>query len=40
MSKIAVVYWSGTGNKNAMAVGVEEGAKGKETDVWDLEATE
>ena len=27
MSKIAVVYWSGTGNTEAMAKAVEEGAK-------------
>lgn len=27
MSKIAVVYWSGTGNTEAMAAKVEEGAK-------------
>ena len=35
MSKIAVVYWSGTGNTEAMANAVAEGAKGKgaETDV-------
>lgn len=29
MSKIAVVYWSGTGNTEAMANAVLEGAKGK-----------
>lgn len=29
MSKIAVVYWSGTGNTEAMAAAVEEGAKEK-----------
>ena len=29
MSKIAVVYWSGTGNTEAMANEVAEGAKGK-----------
>ncbi|PYG86807.1 flavodoxin short chain [Ruminiclostridium sufflavum DSM 19573] len=29
MSKIAVVYWSGTGNTEAMAQFVVEGAKGK-----------
>jgi len=28
MSKIAVVYWSGTGNTEAMAQAVAEGAKG------------
>lgn len=27
MSKVAVVYWSGTGNTAAMAAAVEEGAK-------------
>ena len=27
MSKVAVVYWSGTGNTEAMAQAVEEGAK-------------
>lgn len=27
MSKVAVVYWSGTGNTEAMAVKVEEGAR-------------
>ena len=29
MSKIAVVYWSGTGNTQAMAEAVAEGAKEK-----------
>ena len=29
MSKIAVVYWSGTGNTEAMAKAVLEGAKEK-----------
>ena len=29
MSKFAVVYWSGTGNTEAMAQAVEEGLKGK-----------
>lgn len=33
MSKIAVVYWSGTGNTEAMANAVAEGAKGKGADV-------
>ena len=28
MSKVAVVYWSGTGNTEAMAMAVAEGAKG------------
>lgn len=30
MSKVAVVYWSGTGNTAAMATAVIEGAKSKE----------
>ncbi len=29
MGKIAVVYWSGTGNTETMANAVLEGAKGK-----------
>lgn len=29
MSKIAVVYWSGTGNTEQMASAVAEGAKAK-----------
>ena len=29
MSKVAVVYWSGTGNTEAMAMAVAEGAKGQ-----------
>ena len=33
MSKIAVVYWSGTGNTEAMAMAVAEGAKGKDAEV-------
>lgn len=33
MSKIAVVYWSGTGNTEAMAAAVAEGAREKDTDV-------
>ena len=28
MSKLAVIYWSGTGNTKAMAEAVAEGAKG------------
>ena len=32
MSKVAVVYWSGTGNTEAMAMTVAEGAKGKGDD--------
>lgn len=36
MSKVAVVYWSGTGNTEAMAVAVAEGAKaqGAETGLF------
>lgn len=30
MSKVAVVYWSGTGNTEAMANAVVDGAKEKE----------
>lgn len=33
MSKVAVVYWSGTGNTAAMADAVAEGAKGVGADV-------
>ena len=33
MSKVAVVYWSGTGNTEAMAMAVAEGAKGKGADL-------
>ena len=35
MSKVAVIYWSGTGNTEAMAQAVAEGAKaaGAETDL-------
>ena len=28
MNKLAVIYWSGTGNTQAMAEAVAEGAKG------------
>ena len=40
MSKIAVVYWSGTGNTEAMASAVEAGAKeaGAEVDVFPVAA--
>lgn len=36
MSKVAIVFWSGTGNTEAMAQAVEEGAKeaGLEVDVF------
>lgn len=33
MSKIAVVFWSGTGNTEAMADAVAEGAKGADAEV-------
>ncbi|MEE1229302.1 MAG: flavodoxin [Lachnospiraceae bacterium] len=33
MSKVAIVYWSGTGNTEAMANKVEEGAKGAGAEV-------
>lgn len=33
MSKVAVVYWSGTGNTAAMAAAVAEGAKAKGAEV-------
>ena len=38
MKKIAVVYWSGTGNTQAMAQAVADGAKHEGTDVFLLEA--
>lgn len=36
MSKVAVVYWSGTGNTEAMAMAVAEGAKnaGADTEIF------
>ena len=40
MSKVAVVYWSGTGNTQAMADAVAEGAKEKGADVSVFEAAE
>lgn len=40
MSKIAVVYWSGTGNTEAMASAVAEGAKEKGADVSVLTSAE
>lgn len=40
MSKIAVVYWSGTGNTEAMAAAVAEGAKGAGAEVTLLTAPE
>ena len=38
MSKVAVVYWSGTGNTQAMADAVAEGAKAKGAEVSVIEA--
>ena len=40
MSKIAVVYWSGTGNTEAMASAVAEGAKAAGGDVTLYAATD
>lgn len=39
MSKIAVVYWSGTGNTEAMASAVADGAKEKSAKVTTLTAS-
>ena len=40
MSKVAVVFWSGTGNTEAMAMAVAEGAKEKGAEVSVLTASE
>ena len=40
MSKIAVVYWSGTGNTETMAMAVAEGAKDKGAEVSVLTTSE
>ena len=40
MSKVAVVYWSGTGNTEAMANAVVEGAKEKGAEVTLFTASE
>ena len=40
MNKVTVVYWSGTGNTEAMAAFVAEGAKGKGADVALLTSSE
>ena len=40
MSKVAIVYWSGTGNTEAMAAAVAEGAKSKGADASILTAGE
>ena len=37
MSKIEVVYWSGTGNTQAMAEAVLAGAKGSGAEVLELQ---
>jgi flavodoxin I len=40
MKKISVIYWSGTGNTEAMAKAVAEGAKNEETEVALLHVSE
>ena len=40
MSKLAVIYWSGTGNTKAMAEAVAEGAKGAGAEVALLNVSE
>ena len=40
MSKIAVVYWSGTGNTEKMAAKVAEGAKASGAEVTVFTASE
>ena len=40
MSKVAVVYWSGTGNTEAMAAAVAEGAREKGAEVSLLTSAE
>ena len=40
MSKVAVVYWSGTGNTQAMADAVQEGAKAGGAEVTVFEASD
>ena len=40
MSKIAIVYWSGTGNTESMAYAVSEGAKGAGADTTLFTAAE
>ena len=40
MNKIAVVYWSGTGNTQAMAESVAEGAKAAGAEVTSFDAAE
>ena len=38
MAKVAIVYWSGSGNTEAMAQAVEEGAKAADTTAADVSA--
>lgn len=40
MKKISVIYWSGTGNTEAMAKAVAEGAKSEDTEVTLLHVSE
>lgn len=40
MSKVAIVYWSGTGNTEAMANAVEEGVKAAGSEATKLSASE
>lgn len=40
MSKVAVVYWSGTGNTEAMAMAVAEGVMSKGAEVTTVTAAE
>lgn len=40
MSKLAIIYWSGTGNTQAMAEAVAEGAKDKNLEVELFEVSE
>ena len=40
MSKVAVVFWSGTGNTEAMAMAVAEGARSKGAEVSVLTASD
>ena len=40
MSKVAVVYWTGTGNTEAMAAAVAEGAEAKGATVAQIQAAD
>lgn len=33
MKKISIIYWSGTGNTEAMAKGIKKGAEGEDTNI-------